>query len=152
MMKIIHLKNRITDSVRDRIEYWLNESDTYTVAIVMSGVFMFMILSGLLMIMFLVGKQLRLNDNALEKEKVVYDKVHVIRYVCLENPKAVTAPEQRVFYYANYYRDLYSMSDTALIHSDDTDLLYGGLQYVKPVKSSVALKDMLSCKEAGNNV
>lgn len=81
-MKIIHLKNRITDGVRNRIEYWLNESDTYTVAIVMSGVFMLMILGGLLLVLFLVGQQLHLNDNPSERETVMYDDVHVVRYHC----------------------------------------------------------------------
>lgn len=146
------LKNRIIDSLQNRFRLWLSRRDPYTVAIVLSGFFTLMFLCMLSLLLFVACKQLRPNDNRPENKPGIQDTVHVVRYTRPEIPQMMTGSEQRAFYYVNHYWDGYLLTDTAFVHSDDTEQLYAdfidALQYVTPEESDIALKRMMSRMEA----
>lgn len=142
------IKNKIKGSAR----YWLNDCDTYTISLVISGLFTFMIIGGLSLILFVGCIQVRKSNEVPEEGKAAKSTEHIARYTRPEIPLMMTAPQQRAFYYVNHYWDGYSLADTAFIHSKDTEQLYANfidaLQYVNTAESRFALKNMMSLMEA----
>lgn len=146
-----NLKNKIKDIVKNRVEYWLNESDVHTTAIIIAGVFALMLLCVISMLSFVVYKQILPNNDETPKEPAVQDTMHIARYAPPEIPQMMTDPQQRAFYYVNHYWDEYSLADTAFIRSTDTEQLFANfvdaLQYVSPQESATALRNMMNLME-----
>jgi len=147
-----NLKNKIKDSIRNRVEYWMNESDAHTTAIIIAGVFTLMFLCVISMLLFVACKQIHPNNNEIPKEPTVQDTMRIVRYSHPEIPQMMTDPQQRAFYYVNHYWDEYSLADTAFIHSTDTEQLFAdfidALKYVSPQESETALRNMMNLMEA----
>lgn len=145
------MKNKIEESLQNKVEYWLNKNDARTVAVIIAGTFTLTLLCAISMLLFVACKQIRPNNNGTSRELTVQDTAHILHYSRPEIPQMMTDPEQRAFYYVNHYWDSYSLADTAFIHSDDTEQLYadfiGALEYVDLEESSAALKRMMSRME-----
>lgn len=82
--------------------------------------------------------------------------MHTARYRRPEIPQMMTDPQQRAAYYVKHYWDNYLVTDTAFVHSDDTEQLYvdfiDALQYVDTTDSRTALYTMMRHMEADSTV
>lgn len=142
---------RIKNKIKDRIRYWLDECDTYTVSLFISGFFMLMIIGGVSLILLVACMRICKSNEASQEDKTGKSTLHVVRYTRPEIPQMMTDPQQRASYYVKHYWDSYSLADTAFIHGNDTEQLFsdfiGALQYVALEESSTALKRMMSHME-----
>lgn len=138
---------RIKNKIKDRIRYWLNECDTYTVSLFISGFFTLMMIGGISMILLVACMRISKINDASQEDKTEKSTLHTARYTHPEIPQMMTDPQQRASYYVKHYWDGYSLADTAFIRSDDTEQLFsdfiGALQYVAPEESTAALKRMM---------
>lgn len=146
------MKNKIEESLQNKVEYWLNKNDARTVAVIIAGTFTLTLLCAISMLLFVACKQIRPNNNGTSRELTVQDTAHILHYSRPEIPQMMTDPEQRAFYYVNHYWDGYSLADTAFIHSDDTEQLYAdfidALQYVDLEEARSSLQTMMRKMEA----
>lgn len=145
------MKNKVRNSLKNKLEHFVNEYGTYTTAVILSG-FLTLTSISLIALLFLAAcRQNPTGTSSREADSAMRETVHVARYIRPEIPQMMTDPQQRAFYYVNHYWDGYSLADTAFIRSDDTEQLFsdfiGALQYVAPQESSTALKRMMTRME-----
>ncbi|WP_373168199.1 DUF5106 domain-containing protein [Bacteroides cellulosilyticus] len=138
---------RIKNKIEDRVRYWLDECDTYTVSLFISGFFTLMVIGGVSLILLVACMRVCKSNEASQEDKTEKSTLHTARYTRPEIPQMMTDPQQRAAYYVKHYWDGYSLADTAFIRSNDTEQLFsdfiGSLQYVAPEESSAALKRMM---------
>lgn len=145
------MKNKVRNSLKNRLEYFVNEYGTYTAAVILSGFLTLITFSLIALLLFAACRQNRTGTSSAEADSGMRETVHIARYTRPEIPLMMTAPEERAAYYVQHYWDGYSLADTAFIQSDDTEQLFsdfiGALQYVDAEESSTALKRMMSRME-----
>lgn len=132
--------------MKGRIIAGLRECDLFQVSVVTAGFSTLMLLGALSLLLVTACKQAPVNDK--KKETVAKDTLHTLRYRHPEIPQMMTDPQERALYYVNHYWDMYSLADTAFIHSTDTEQLFAGfvdaLQYVSSQESGMALRNMMN--------
>lgn len=133
--------------IKKRFIDWLGDCNLLALSQIIAGGITIFFMGFFVIVLFVTCKQVSSTKKAETK-----DSLQVTRYVHPEIPQMMSDPEQRAFYYVNHYWDGYSLTDTAFIHSTDTEQLYadfiGALQYVDPEESNTALKRMMSHMEA----
>lgn len=109
-------------------------------------------LLGVLLLPLAACKKTGTNNNPSANNIAANDTMHIARYTRPVFPDEMTAPRERAAYYVTHYWDGYSLSDTAFIHSPDTEQLYvdflNALQYVDATVYRSALQSMMSFMEA----
>lgn len=137
---------KVRDSLRNRLEYFVNEYGAYTAAVILSGFLMLSSFSLITLLLFTACRQ-NLANSPENGVPAIKDTLHIAHYIRPDIPQMMTDPQQRASYYVKHYWDGYSLADTAFIRSDDTEQLFsdfiGALQYVAPEESSTALKRMM---------
>lgn len=149
------MKNRVKNSLRNRLEYLVNEYGAYIAALILSGFLTLITFSLIALLLFAACRQNRAgapSDDGGDGVSAIKDTLHIAHYIRPEIPQMMTDPEQRAAYYVKHYWDGYSLADTAFIHSDDTERLYAdfldALQYVDATEFRSALQAMISQMEA----
>lgn len=146
------MKNRVKNSLKNRLEYFVNEYGADTAAVLLSGFLTLITFSLTALLLFAACRQNRTGTLSNEAIPAMKETVHVAHYIRPEIPQMMTTAEERAAYYVRHYWDGYSLADTAFIRSDDTEQLFAdfinALQYVEPGKCSAALKRMMSLMEA----
>lgn len=147
------MKNKVRNSLKNRLEYFVNEYGTYTAAAILSGFLTLITFSLIALLLLAACRQNRTGASSSgEADPRMRETVHIAHYIRPEIPTMMTTPEERAAYYVQHYWDGYSLADTAFIQSDDTEQLYadfiGSLQYVDTTICRSALQTMMSRMEA----
>ena len=145
------MKNKVRNSLKNRLEYFVNEYGTYTAAAVLSGFLTLIIFSLIALLLLAACRQNRTGASSGDADSGMRETMHIAHYIRPEIPTMMTAPEERAAYYVQHYWDGYSLVDTAFIQSDDTEQLFsdfiGALQYIDSEECSIALKRMMTRME-----
>lgn len=142
---------KVRNRLKNRLEYLVNKYGAYTTAVILSGFLTLFSFCLSTLLLFAACRQSRTN-HPNDGVSAIKDTVHVAHYIRPEIPQMMMDPQQRAAYYVEHYWDNYSLTDTAFIHSDDTEQLYadflGALQYVDATVYRSALQSMMSFMEA----